>query len=291
MKQELSVNKPSIRILLRLKGGLLLKTIIAAFYLCVISACSLPVYKVFENAGKDYKVVSGGKFQHLLSFNLDAGDDGAVVVFIDGDGVPWRSRHQVSYEPTSDSPLLLGWFIKLDVPSVYLGRPCYYDLDDDRCSVYWYTHGRYGDDVVKSMVGALNKALPDYPLILVGHSGGGTLAMLMAERMRNVKSVVTIAGNLQVKQWVEHNQYSELEGSLDPSLSLGLNDKVHQIHFYSPNDSVIRPEWVKQFASKQKNAELIELPVRGHNDGWNSFSEDIINVLKRTKYEIDHGAQ
>jgi len=141
------------------------------------------------------------------------------------------------------------------------------------------------------MVEALNKPLSDRELILVGHSGGGTLVMLMAEIMPNVKAVVTIAGNLQVKQWTEFHKYSELTGSLDPSFRRKLNDDIKQIHFYSPNDEVIKAEWIKQFALKQKNAELIELAVKGHHDGWNFFRSDIMKVLKKTKFEIDHSEQ
>jgi len=290
MKQELSFDKPSTIILPRFMWAELLKTIVIALCL-VISGCSLPAYNIFKNAGQDYRVVSGHAFQHLLSFNKSTGDTGAIVVFVEGDGTPWKSRYQVSYEPTSDSPLLLNWFVESSLPSVYLGRPCYFDLDDKRCSAYWYTHGRYSNDVVTSMVEALNKPLADRQLILVGHSGGGTLVMLMAERMPNVKAVITIAGNLQVKQWTEFHRYSELAGSLDPSFSRKLNDDIKQIHFYSLNDEVIKAEWVRQFALKQKNAELIELPVKGHHDGWNVYRSDIMKVLRRTKFEIDHSEQ
>lgn len=282
MEQELSFDKPLC------VWTEFLKIIIIVLGLLMISGCSLPAYNIFHDAGQDYSVVSGHDFQHLLSFNKSARDAGAIVVFIEGDGTPWMSRYQVSYEPTSDSPLLLNWFVESSLPSAYLGRPCYFDLGDKRCSVYWYTHGRYSNDVVTSMVMALNKFLPDRQLILVGHSGGGTLVMLMAERISNVKAVITIAGNLQVRQWTEFHKYSELTGSLDPSLRRKLNDDIKQIHFYSPSDEVIKAEWIKQFALKQKNAELIELPVKDHHDGWNFFRSDIMRVLKRIKYEIDH---
>ena len=263
-----------------------MRLVVAIFIMTVVSACSLPAYTILEGAGQDYEIVSSGTFKHLLALKNSTADGGALIVFVDGDGIPWQRRNRISFEPTSNSPLLLRWFVESSMPSVYLGRPCYFGLDDEECSAYWYTHGRYSPDVVNSLVEVLNQTVEGRPLVLIGHSGGGTLVMLMAEKMPNVKMVVTIAGNLQVKRWVDYHGYSDLAGSLDPSLRPGLNSLIHQIHVYSPNDNVIKSEWIRQFSLTQKNVELIEMPAKNHSSGWDVFRQEIMSVLEGALYEI-----
>ncbi|WP_250655639.1 alpha/beta fold hydrolase [Alkalimarinus coralli] len=261
----------------------------AAPLILSLAGCSLPLHQQVEGVGGTYQEVTTDSFKHVFALNHFANNDGPVVVYIEGDGTPWATRRQISNNPTPFNPLLFGWFLASNGPAAYLGRPCYFELDDDQCSAYWYTHGRYSDRVVESLVDVLHQTLKGRSLILVGHSGGGTLAMLMADRMNNVSMVVTIAGNLSVQQWAEHHQYSALSGSLDPMHDLtmhnsALGNAIPQIHFYSPNDEVIKPEWIEALAAKQANAELIELPVEGHSEGWNVYRDE---VMKRIKKELD----
>ncbi len=269
------------------KSGQKAGIVLLPFFLSQIIGCALPAYNVLEEAGADYDVVSTGYFKHLVSIRHDDHKNGVVVVYIEGDGLPWVSRTRVSYEPTADNPLLLNWFVGVEMPSMYLGRPCYFDLNDEHCSAYWYTHGRYSNDVVDSMVRAVENVLPERPLILVGHSGGGTIAMLIAERLDYVKAVVTIAGNLQVQEWIAHHKYSALKGSLDPSEGAVLDDGVSQMHFYSTDDEVIKSEWITSFAAGQPHAKVTEFPVVGHSVGWNAYRSDIMGYLDELARELD----
>lgn len=250
------------------------KIIQAAALSCVVllfSACSLPAYKQLQDAGQSYQIVASASFKHLLAVNSHVQALKPVVIFIEGDGKPWYSRSRVAFEPTPDQPLLLGWFLSADFPAMYLGRPCYFALADEKCAAYWYTHGRYSESVVSSLVHVVNEHVTNQDIVLVGHSGGGTLAMLMAEQLANVTAVITIAGNLQVNVWTDYHQYSRLQGSLDPDNRDALPASIRQAHFYSPFDQVIKAQWIKDFAAKQHNASLIELPVYGHNHAWNAF--------------------
>lgn len=246
----------------------------------LLLGCSVPASTKVVNAGGDVQTISTGYFKHFVALNNHSQSDAAVVVFIDGDGTPWKTKRQISRDPTSPAPLLLNWFLASNFSSAYVGRPCYFSLNDDQCSAYWYTHGRYSERVVASMVNALEQLLDSRMLILVGHSGGGTLAMLMAERMENVSMVVTIAGNLNVAEWVTYHQYSPLTGSLDPMIDLTLAVAVEQVHFYSPKDGVIKAAWIETFASKQKDAQLVEIQVEGHSEGWELHRTEIMAFLQ-----------
>jgi len=244
-----------------------------------LNACTLSVYNTLDNVGQPYQVVSSDTFKHLWVANTYVDSEVPFVVFIEGDGQPWLRPDRIAFEPTPEEPLLLRWFLSADFPAVYLGRPCYFALDDDQCSAYWYTHGRYSERVVSSLVQALKQQATNRHIILVGHSGGGTLAMLMAEKLPNVEAVVTIAANLQVNKWAEYHHYSKLQGSLDPNLRKPLPAHIQQLHMYSPFDEVIRSEWIKAFSEKQANSVLVELPVDGHNLAWLPFYSEFRKAL------------
>lgn len=243
--------------------------------------CSLSTRNMVERAEGRSKVVATQYFKHFVGFNKRFQKDSTVVVFVEGDGTPWQTARQIAIDPSPRSPLLLNWFLTADIPAVYLGRPCYFAVDDDQCSAYWYTHGRYSKRVVVSMVDALQQQLPAESLILVGHSGGGTLAMLMAERMDNVSMVVTIAGNLNVAAWAEYHQYSPLIGSLDPTIDLMFERPVYQVHYYSLYDEVIKADWIKAFAVKQTNVTLVEVPVEDHSAGWSLYQGEIMTLIEQ----------
>jgi pimeloyl-ACP methyl ester carboxylesterase len=145
---------------------------------------------------------------------------------------------------------------------------------------------------VSSLVQVLKQHVTNRKIVLVGHSGGGTLAMLMAEKLPNVEAVVTIAANLQVNKWAEYHHYSKLQGSLDPNLRKPLPAYIQQLHLYSPFDKVIRPEWIKAFSEKQGNSVLVELPVDGHSLAWLPFYSEFRKTLffideNKTGIEVD----
>lgn len=257
----------------------ILITLILIFIIPMLSGCTLPAYKLLHSAGQPYKVVRSNNFKHLLAINSHNDINKPTIVFIEGDGKPWQSYNKVAFEPTPDKPLLLEWFIAADFPAIYLGRPCYFKLNDQQCSPYWYTHGRYSEPVVDSLVQVLRDNMGENSLVLVGHSGGGTLAVLMAEKLGNVETVLTIAGNLQVNTWSEYHQYSTLLGSMDPMLRSALPNHIQQIHLYSPFDILIQAEWIKSFSDRQHNSRLIELPVHGHDYAWRKYYPEFKKIL------------
>lgn len=238
------------------------------------------------------ELVQTERFKHLLIWSnypedrhpeVDSELDEArpLVVFIEGDGVPWASRYQISPDPTVETPLLFEWFKTVDFDALYLGRPCYFDLNDPVCEAYWYTHGRYSDAVVQSMIAVLGeKTLLKRPLVLVGHSGGATLAALLAQRMNQVSALVTVAGNLDVGAWVKAHRYSQLRGSLDPSDQSPLDPAIKQIHYYSYGDAVIQGRWIEAYAAEQINAELQVRAAQGHSSAWHPYKEDIFARIR-----------
>lgn len=116
-------------------------------------------------------------------------------------------------------------------PAVYIGRPCYFELGPaDLCSNKRWTQERYSQDTVNSLNSAITHLLhsSDFQSVqLIGFSGGGALAVLIANRRNDINSVITIAGNLNTHAWTLHHGYLPLTGSLNPADDLSLTMPRH----------------------------------------------------------------
>ena len=115
-------------------------------------------------------------------------------------------------------------------------------------------------------------------LVLIGHSGGGTLAMLMAESRDDVVAIVTLAGNLDVSAWSQHHQYSPLLGSLNPADSSPLAKRIKQYHYLGTEDKTITKAMLEPVVVQQR-AQLIEVKGINHNCCWIKNWPDILTTL------------
>jgi len=218
-----------------------------------------------------------------------------MIVAIEGDGRPWRTRYQVALDPTSPAPVLSAWLSQTQLPVLYIGRPCYHGgqqinppeppvqitglLVNRQCDPYWYTFGRYSQVVVTSLVEVINRLQPEGCLILLGHSGGGTLAMLIARELTRVQALVTLSGNLSVSRWQQYHQFTPLVGSLDPAMLSPLSRRVEQFHLAASGDEQILPQWVEDEAVRQQGEyQLWELP--GHKS-WSQHWSQLDDFLER----------
>ncbi|PIE41145.1 MAG: alpha/beta hydrolase [Gammaproteobacteria bacterium] len=200
-------------------------------------------------------------------------------VYIEGDGKAFVNG-KVSANPTPDNPLMLKLMHMDTRPAVYLGRPCYFNAEDTNCSPNVWTRQRYSEKVINSMAHALQHFSNDYDhLVLIGHSGGGTIATLLAEKMSKTSMVVTLAGNLDTFAWAVNHQYQPLKLSLNPSDRPNLSGKIIQIHYAGANDTVINPDWIEAYANKQQRAEFHRLPKVDHINGWEAFWPQVLKKL------------
>ncbi len=210
---------------------------------------------------------------------------GSLHVYLEGDGTPWRYRVVKTRDPTPRQPLMLRLMAQDDSPSLYLGRPCYNgSFADKGCSDDLWTSARYSETVVSSMADAINTVIRDSRVTdvrLFGHSGGGTLAVLIAERVPEVNHVITLAGNLDPDAWVAHHQYESLYGSLNPAKRTPLRATVEQWHLLGRNDEVIPPALVKPFIQRQTNVFATEIGVFSHGCCWRKIWPSVLIALER----------
>lgn len=232
------------------------------------------------------QVVDSGLFKHRLIWN-DAAQQRFTQptsvkriwhVYIEGDGHAVTLTGAPARDPTPLGSVLLPALGADREPALFLGRPCYFDTADTRCDARHWTLLRYSDDVVQSLGAALqNQIPPGDQVILIGHSGGGTLATLLAARLPQTCAVITLAGNLAVGRWLAANDFTPLPDSLDPAMQPPLPARISQWHLAGADDTVILPAWIEEFARQQPNAHYRLVPGAGHLKPWQAM---LINSLR-----------
>jgi hypothetical protein len=220
-----------------------------------------------DRYGFDHSVVSGDGFSHRVLHKAGAG--AVAHVYIEGDGRPWLNRRSIAANPTPAKPLMPELMALDPAPAIFLGRPCYFDLTDSACSPEWWTDKRYSREVVRSLDAALGAIAKNYKhIVLIGHSGGGALAMLLAARSSDVIAIITLAGNLDTQNWVVYHDYTALKGSLNPAAQAPLPENIAQWHYLGSDDVNITPEMLLPMIAQQPNARLRLLADVDHTCCW-----------------------
>ena len=108
-------------------------------------------------------------------------------------------------------------------------------------------------------------------VVLVGYSGGGAMAALIAARRTDVVAMVTVAGNLDVAGWTAWHRISPLKTSLDPSDFIRELSPIPQWHFTGADDAVVPSSLVRSFVDRfpdRSNAQIVEVRGFDHRCCW-----------------------
>ncbi len=193
-----------------------------------------------------------------------------LLIFLEGDGRPWHAGIEPNLDPTTANPLALELLTRTPRPAAYVGRPCYQGVRSARCTPELWTSGRYSEEIVEVMAQTIRELVrrsDASEAIIVGHSGGGTLAVLIAERLEHVAAVVTIAANLDIDAWTAHHRYLPLTGSLNPARSTHAHP-WREIHIAGTRDQVVPPETTAAYFERYPNAERWVLDEHSHVCCW-----------------------
>lgn len=240
----------------------------------VLAACASPArhaQSLALRAGLTPLVLQGGPFE-LRAFAASRPPRDLLIVFIDGDGSPWADGgRRISADPTPRVPLALTLASETPGSVLYLGRPCYFALQQRPvCSPALWTSRRYSSAVVASLVGAASRYATAHRfrrVLLVGYSGGGTLAALMAGNMPDVVGLVTIAGNLDPGAWARLHGYLPLTGSLDPASRPPIPG-LAQWHLIGGRDTNVPFSVVGQYFAQAPSARILRYPSFDHVCCW-----------------------
>ncbi len=206
----------------------------------------------------------------------------ALVVYIEGDGRAWINRQTPSSDPTPINPVALKLAV-LDGAAnvVYLGRPGQYleampNLTVDRR--YWLS-ARFAPEVVAAYVAAVRElagSVDATAIELVGFSGGGAIAALVAARLQQQSpglplSLRTVAGNLDTAAWTHLRKISPLEGSLNPADEAATLRDIPQIHLLGLQDRQVPRAVFEAYAAKlgsRRCLRVVEVNAAAHAGPW-----------------------
>lgn len=250
-----------------------------------ISGCASPSQRMDERAadlGYRRVVVQGEGYEHVAYIKAGRTKASSVLhVYLEGDGTPWVRKRVAAADPTPHTPLMFELMSLDPAPAIYLGRPCYHGLNKAKaCTPDMWTDRRYSEAVVASMSAALDRLSADYPaLVLLGYSGGGTLAMLMAERLPKTETVITVAANLDTAKWTEMHKQQPLTGSLNPATRPPLPPRIRQMHFAGGDDDNVPPMLVRDAIAQQQGAVFRVFPKQDHSCCWRDVWKEILGGL------------
>ncbi len=252
------------------------------FFAFLLSACSIhedPLNNAMNigvSSGFEQLVFKTSYFDQFV-FLKNVTDAGKIVVYIEGDGSAWARRYKPSDDPSPRNPLALRMAVLDPQPVVaYVARPCQFTGGDDGrgCDTSFWTSHRFAREVVLSTEEVIDK-LKDMTGVkkveLVGYSGGGAVALLVASERTDVISVRTVAGNIDHKAWTDYHSVSPLYGSLNPADAVEENCSIPQLHYVGDEDRIMPLDIAKAYQKKATafcRSRVRVIPGCTHAKGW-----------------------
>jgi len=215
----------------------------------------------------------------LTTYERMTGPHDICHVYIEGDGNSWKTKHQLSDNPTPKQPLALQLACRDPHPQViYIARPCQYTplaLDSSCHPKYWSSH-RYSSEVLQAFHATLDQiaqkdAQKDTHFLLIGFSGGASIAALIASDRKDVVGLITVAGDLNHVALNRYHHTTALTGSLNPMDVASKLQNLPQKHWSGGKDKTVPTFIASQFSKAVDNPTCCQVqivPEAEHHAGW-----------------------
>lgn len=265
--------------------------IIFIFTGCISSIPTLEERKesLFSLANKDLKQINIQTSSFTL-FSLQKTSNNCknkdLKVYIEGDGLSWITRTTISANPTPITPTALELMNQdTNECKVYLARPCQY-ITSNECSKKYWTSNRFDSKVIKSFGEALSNLKNNYKnrsFTLIGYSGGGAIAALTASQRKDISTLITVAGNLDILKWTTIHNISRLDESLNPADYTKELENIKQYHLIGKDDDVIPKDVFLSYLSKFEKKDNITYKYYNatHNCCWQEPYKTFLEELKQ----------
>jgi pimeloyl-ACP methyl ester carboxylesterase len=243
----------------------------------LLSACAVPstlledgrsrALRLAHEAGFETTRVPAHPFTLYSAFKGRRGGGGRLVVYIEGDGEAWTNRFTLSPDPTPLDPTGLQLAIRDDRPSVvYLARPCQYALRQDPalCHPRYWASRRFAPEVISATSAAIDhyRALLGADEVeLVGYSGGGAVAALVAAERNDVVALTTLVAPLDHAAWTSHHDIAAMPGSRNPADYAAALADIPQIHLVGGDDDVVPALVARSYLARLPSASPARLVV------------------------------
>ena len=268
--------------------------IIFSLQLPFISGCTtFPIFQsrtsvadhIADRSGLSKEYIKANDFTLLTYQRFNKLSD-KISIYIEGDGRAWDSKFKISEDPTPLNPIALKLAMLDQADNLaYIARPGQYSLSGipDCDSKYW-SSARFSLEVIESInhvIDVLKEKSGVKYVELMGYSGGGAIAVLVAARREDVIALRTIAGNLDTDQFCKYHHVSPMNESMNP---LDVAKKVAHIpqrHFAGTSDKIIPLEISQTFVKKSgdKNEEhIVVINGVSHHDGWAKHWKELLRM-------------
>jgi pimeloyl-ACP methyl ester carboxylesterase len=263
----------------------LISSIVFNFGLIIVcTACSpawLQLQNQAESQGLTATQIPANAFTLAGFYQIKSPGDQIVHIYLEGDGKPFEQGLMATNDPTTRASVVLP-LMALDTASkLYLARPCYNGHALDKiCNPSLWTTARYSETVVLAMAAAIHSFCVEHgfrKVILIGHSGGGAIAMLVAGHLPETQALITLAGNYDIDAWADFHGYDRLSLSLNPAQFP--NTGIPEWHYLGDKDSNIPPVLFSQDLLNRANSHVIVLPDTEHNYGWVKHWPNILSEI------------
>lgn len=205
-----------------------------------------------------------------------------LIIYLEGDGAPWLSPYHPPRDPTPVTPTVLNLAMADPSPAVvYLGRPCQYLSSDAQaqCDPAYRDEARFAPEVLHAyqhILDQLKQRTGAQALHLVGYSGGGVLAALLAARRTDVAHWSSIGAPLALATWTTRQKISPLSRSLDPDMDTPAPPPG--FHWIGARDDIVPPVIVQEFVARHGGHVRI-VPGFTHDccwvESWPRFLEEM----------------
>jgi len=215
------------------------------------------------------------KYFDIASWQKISSPNSVYKIYIEGDGHAFNARGLPTSDPTPKGTLVRQLaFGDKNANVIYLARPCQY-AQNHLCKQKYWTTARFSKEVIDSEYEAIKSLVGNHDVILVGFSGGGLVAGLIAATKNDikVKKIITIAGNLDHQAWTEYHHLPMLSGSLNLEDFKAQFAQIPQIHYVGEKDTIVPASITEQFINNDNL--LVKLPNVSHADGWESIYPNI----------------
>ncbi|MDL2286673.1 hypothetical protein LJC24_04505 [Desulfococcaceae bacterium OttesenSCG-928-F15] len=199
-----------------------------------------------------------------------------LVVYLEGDGRAFVGGHP-TLDPSPGKAQAYELALLDPAPTVlYLARIGQFqpEFTGKDFQEYW-TVKRLAPEALASANQAIDLVLSRTGakrLHLIGYSGGGGLAVLLAQNRSDVASLVTVAGLLDIEWWVKEEGYLPLVGSMNPADNVEKICDLPQIHFYGEKDRIIVPAMSRHFERLASFSDFRRIAVpTNHWKEWTSL--------------------
>ena len=210
-----------------------------------------------------------------------------LTVYIEGDGASWRSRQVPPRDPSPENPTAAHLALADSNTLVaYMARPCMYLASEqlERCSPTLWTDGRFGKEVLalsnQALDSLIGKIKNEYllnssrPLLLnlVGYSGGGVVAALLAAQRADVVCLNTLASPLDIEVWTRLQKVAPLSQSFNPAFPDARLSRIPQMHWFGAEDRLVPPQALGRYhkwdPALQRDQVIQVIPNFNHRDFW-----------------------